>query len=294
MSHTAFNLAAILLAYWPAALAVVSLLLLRGRGRWKGRLQRIRRGLLVTWTVLLAVWLVLWIEGQAIAFWLPEPLNSLLFFVGILMIASIEIYPWLKNLQLSRDSLHQVIAVEELTAMTPRQFEEFTAATYRALGYKVKHVGQSGDHGVDLILRTPLGRKWVVQCKRWREPVGEATVRELYGTLHHEGAERAILVTSAEITPPAEAWARGKPIDLVDGAAFLALVERACREKQNSPVTRWLQWAQSGFRPIPPPVCPRCRGKMLPHPRIGANRAGRRAYRCQNYPTCRTVIVRKG
>src|SRR5690606_38671209 len=102
------------------------------------------------------------------------------------------------------------------------------------LGYKVQHIGHSGDHGVDVELRTKNGEYWVVQCKRYRGSVGESVVRELYGTMVAENADRAVLVTTAKITPPARAWARGKPIDLIDGAALLFLIDRARRMMKNS------------------------------------------------------------
>ena len=216
---------------------------------------------------------------------------------GLLALFATEIAPWFKRLKLDflmtpAQRISQVHAIEQLNALHPTQFEKMVQDTYRQLGYAARHIGQSGDHGVDLEVRTPRGERWVVQCKRWRDPVGEAKVRELYGTLLHEGAHRAVLVTSADITPPARAWARGKPIDLVDGPALLRMIQRAQQVKRPGPL-HWLRNTLAGLRITrpQPPVCPRCKSPMTPHP-TRPRRQNRTAYRCTRYPDCRVVVIR--
>jgi hypothetical protein len=51
------------------------------------------------------------------------------------------------------------------------------------------------DHGVDLDIARPDLRA-IVQCKRWRHPVGPAVVRDLYGTLLNNGTDLGILARS--------------------------------------------------------------------------------------------------
>jgi restriction system protein len=67
------------------------------------------------------------------------------------------------------------------------------------------------------------GRKAIVQCKRYRNQVGPDIVRELYGTLVHEGASHAFLVTTASISQAAQVWAHGKPMTLIDGDELVHL-----------------------------------------------------------------------
>ncbi len=248
------------------------------------------------------VFLILWVIAQfgerPIPNFIAEPANSLLFFGGAILLTGLQIYPSLHKRirrQIHRTrNLYDRQGIRDLNALSPEQFEEMVAGVYRMLGYNVKHVGRSGDHGVDLEVYPQLGVKWIVQCKRWRDSVGEPTIRELYGTLYHEGAERAILVTSAEITPQAEEWARGKPITLVDGTALLSLISTARRSSQGGwrqSFRRLQAWLQPGAST--PPVCPHCKVPMVPHPRSTGILSGRKRYRCANYPECRVVIERK-
>ena len=298
MSEESIRIAQYIIMFWPAWLIAVTIMLLRtGRRRRKSLGLLIRRGLLITWIVLLPAWSIAWFGPQPAPKLLPEPLNSLVYLAGLFALLAMELGPIFKQLSYLFDltpaqRLYQLHAIEELNAMNPTDFERLVQTIYQRLGYRVRHVGHAGDHGVDLEIRTPGGERWVVQCKRWRGSVGESTVRELFGTLLHEGANRAVLVTSAEITPPAEEWARGKPIDLVDGTALLELIERAQRAVQPPVWQRLLNWFSDRINAQPPPpTCPNCRQPMHQCSPRATDPAHRRRFRCANYPACRVVIV---
>jgi restriction system protein len=116
-----------------------------------------------------------------------------------------------------------VKSVAELNQLSPEAFELYVGGLFRLKRYTVVHRGGTGDHGVDLELRSPDGRRAIVQCKRYRNTVGEQTVRDLLGTLIHERAAHAFLATSAEISDAAYAWAAGKPITLLDGRMLVQI-----------------------------------------------------------------------
>lgn len=118
-----------------------------------------------------------------------------------------------------------LLTVVELGELSPAAFEAYTADVFRAKGYTAKLRGRSGDMGVDVEVVSALGRKAIVQCKRYHHTVGSETVRELYGTLLHERAAHAFLVTSAEISSAARKWAQNKPMTLIDGDTLVSIVE---------------------------------------------------------------------
>jgi restriction endonuclease Mrr len=117
----------------------------------------------------------------------------------------------------------------ELLTLDPTQFERHVALVLRHRGFRVRQRGGSGDHGVDLEVYPSSGRKGIVQCKRYRSTVGERTVRDLYGTMLHEDADHAFLVTAGEISASARVWAEGKPITLVDGERLWQLAVECAR-----------------------------------------------------------------
>ncbi len=85
----------------------------------------------------------------------------------------------------------------------------------------------SRDGGVDAIVFDPdpiRGGKIVIQAKRYTNTVSVAAVRDLFGTVHNEGANKGILVTTADYGPDAYEFAKGKPLTLISGSELLYLL----------------------------------------------------------------------
>jgi restriction system protein len=70
------------------------------------------------------------------------------------------------------------------------------------------------------------GGKLVIQAKRYTNTVGVSAVRDLYGTVHNEGANKGILVTTSDFGPDAYAFAKDKPLTLISGGELLYLLAR--------------------------------------------------------------------
>jgi hypothetical protein len=67
------------------------------------------------------------------------------------------------------------------------------------------------------------GRKGVVQCKAHVGCVGPHIVRDLYGVIHHSGAEFGIIVSRGGFSKGAIDFARNKPIFLVDTSDLIKM-----------------------------------------------------------------------
>lgn len=94
-------------------------------------------------------------------------------------------------------------------------------------GGEVKITQASRDGGVDAVAFDPdpiRGGKVVIQAKRYTNTVGVGAVRDLYGTVHNEGANKGILVTTSDFGPDAYAFAKGKPLTLLSGGELLYLL----------------------------------------------------------------------
>ncbi|NPA72009.1 MAG: restriction endonuclease [Gammaproteobacteria bacterium] len=118
----------------------------------------------------------------------------------------------------------RVRQIEEIRRLDPVSFERFVGSLFEKMGYEVRTTALSGDEGVDLILRKDE-KVAIVQCKRYTRPVGQPVVRDLYGAMVHNRADEAYLVTTSTITLPAQQWAIGKPIHLIDGNALVKWME---------------------------------------------------------------------
>jgi len=95
-----------------------------------------------------------------------------------------------------------------------RLFEIEVARILVNKGYVVDHVGgNSADGGVDIVV-TEEDRRIIVQCKAFTNYISPGYVRELYGTLIHEEADEAWLVTTSGFYSGAITFSQGKPIRL--------------------------------------------------------------------------------
>lgn len=114
-----------------------------------------------------------------------------------------------------------------LMELTPFEFENLVGNLFSKMGLEAKQTRTSRNGGVDVVafdVRPVLGGKVVIQAKRYRHTVGVAAVRDLFGTMMNEGANKGILVTTSGYGPDAFDFARDKPIELIDGGNLLYLL----------------------------------------------------------------------
>jgi len=96
------------------------------------------------------------------------------------------------------------------------------------MGLQTRLTQPSRDGGVDCVAYDPrpvLGGKVIVQAKRYKHTVGVSAVRDLFGTVHNEGAAKGILVTTSGYGKSAYDFAEGKPLELLTGSNLLYLLE---------------------------------------------------------------------
>lgn len=134
--------------------------------------------------------------------------------------------------------------------VSPIEFEKFVASVYRAnfKNVEVKHVGGSGDLGVDVILIFNDDKQWLVQVKRRGDPNGTEgfeTIQKMAGTMLLKGVPDAVVVSTANKFSAAAKLAiksykqRGYKIQLVDKGVLNDMVQDLL------PKSPWIQYIQS-------------------------------------------------
>jgi restriction system protein len=120
-----------------------------------------------------------------------------------------------------------------LAAMPWEDFEHLVAQLFEwefaRSGVEVRVTRASRDRGVDAILFDPdplRGGKFVLQAKRYTRTVDVSAVRDLYGTVMNEGANRGILIATSSYGPDSYEFAKDKPISLVDGPNLLLMLQK--------------------------------------------------------------------
>lgn len=126
------------------------------------------------------------------------------------------------------DVLSSLQTRPNLLELTPSEFESLITNLFTCMGLETRLTQPSRDGGVDCVafdLRPVLGGKVVIQAKRYANTVGVSAVRDLYGTVLNEGANKGVLVTTSGFGPAAFEFAAGKPLELLSGANLLALLQ---------------------------------------------------------------------
>lgn len=140
----------------------------------------------------------------------------------------IEIHMIDKRFVDQQDLTSQLSSATNLMDLNPYEFETLVANLFSKMGLESKLTRSSRDGGVDCIAYDPrpiLGGKVVIQAKRYRHTVGVSAVRDLYGTMMNEGANKGILVTTSGYGPDAFEFAKDKPIELIEGGGLLFLLQ---------------------------------------------------------------------
>jgi len=120
-----------------------------------------------------------------------------------------------------------------LAAMDWEDFEhlirELFEAEFSERGAVVKITQASRDRGVDAVVFDPdpiRGGKIILQAKRYTNTVGSDAVRDLYGTVVKEGANKGILITTSDFGPDSYEYAKGLPITLLNGGNLVHLLAK--------------------------------------------------------------------
>jgi restriction system protein len=117
-----------------------------------------------------------------------------------------------------------------LMDLSPKEFESLITNLFSGMGLETRQTQASRDGGVDCVAfdsRPILGGKVIIQAKRYKNTVGVAAVRDLFGTLHNEGASKGILVTTSGFGKSSYEFANGKPIELITGSNLLYLLKES-------------------------------------------------------------------
>lgn len=128
---------------------------------------------------------------------------------------------------------HRTTVLKHLMSLPSQGFEQFCQRMLREAGFsQVVVTGRSNDHGIDghgtLTLNPLVSFKVLFQCKRYKDTVSPAQVRDFRGAMAGR-ADKGIIITTGSFTAEArrEAARDGvPPIELLDGEKLVALLEQ--------------------------------------------------------------------
>ena len=101
------------------------------------------------------------------------------------------------------------------------EFEDLVERLLIKMGFSTEGRKPSADGGIDIIAvsTTPmLQGRYVVQCKRYSNPVSAPVIRQLYGVVNSTDANKGILITTSRFTSEEEETYESKLMCLLEHA----------------------------------------------------------------------------
>jgi restriction system protein len=124
--------------------------------------------------------------------------------------------------------------LERIKGNSPQFFERLVVDAMVALGYggsradAGKSIGQSGDEGIDGIIKEDrLGLDVIyLQAKRWEGTVGRPEIQKFVGALHGKRAKKGVFITTGRFSDDAVKYVESidPKVILIDGRTLAELM----------------------------------------------------------------------
>lgn len=113
-------------------------------------------------------------------------------------------------------------------------YERHCADLLGRAGWRAHTTSASGDQGADVVAER-AGIRFVLQCKRYGKPVGNAAVQEISAAARYWSADMAAVVSNAGFTPAARKLAAATGVQLLHHDDLPALRPTHSTERLSAP-----------------------------------------------------------
>ena len=110
---------------------------------------------------------------------------------------------------------HSGTKITDLDVLGGIEFENFLQHLFEKMGYQCEITKGSGDQGADLLIKR-MGKKTVVQAKRYDGKVSNSAIQESTAAVKHYNADNAMVVTTNYFTKGAASLAISNNVKLID------------------------------------------------------------------------------
>lgn len=141
--------------------------------------------------------------------------------------------------------------MDDMDNLSGVEFENLCQVLISKMGFDVTPTKTTGDGGIDLIAYNEqpiIQGKYIIQCKRYSGSVGEPILRDLYGVVMSERANKGILITTGDFTSSAVHFAEGKTLELIDGKKLKALLNQYGIVISNASITNYSSTVRDALR----------------------------------------------
>lgn len=142
-----------------------------------------------------------------------------------------------------------------IDSMNGHDFERWCAWLLSESGFtKVTVTKGSGDQGVDIIAEKD-GTKYAIQCKRYKKPLGNKPIQEVYTGMQVYHCDKGLVMTNTYFTSGAMKAASATGVDLWDRAVISQMLYTTRKEKEKEEKQRIerssARWVKEKSQPKP-------------------------------------------
>ena len=106
--------------------------------------------------------------------------------------------------------------LSDFSKISGRQFENHVFEIFKEANWYPQQTPESGDAGVDVLATSPNGTRYAIECKNWKNPVGNEVVRSIFSGKRTYKCQKAIIVSArSDFTKPARNQARSLQVILL-------------------------------------------------------------------------------
>ncbi len=192
-----------------------------------------------------ADWRLLAIAGTALALIIIPGLGSIVGTLAIIIAIGLLLMGSYREGRRRR----RWLTVNSFFALSPEEFEQHVADTYRFMGYRTQLTKRVGDQGVDVIA-TRGDERLAIQCKRYADKASNAAVQAVHAGRVHYSCNAAAVVCLGGFSQSAQSIASSTRVSLIDGNGYADLVHNVVEARPMSafavPPTRTILYS-TGF-----------------------------------------------
>lgn len=120
----------------------------------------------------------------------------------------------------------------DINSLSGIDFERLIFLYFKDKGFNPETTPRTGDHGVDLVIKDPKdGLKIAVQCKRWKQNIGNGDIIKLDGGKRFYRCPGALFITTSNYTDKAKEFAEKCNVDLWNGLHVKDKIDSWRKEK---------------------------------------------------------------
>lgn len=122
----------------------------------------------------------------------------------------------------------------DINNLSGHDFEDLVEKLIKQLGFITEERKRSADGGIDIraINEQPILKGlYIIQCKRYSNTISESIIRDLFGVVTSERANKGILITNSTFSKAAKNFASNLPLELIDGHKLIELFEKNLNKK---------------------------------------------------------------